>query len=154
MAFERSYFHTTVCWNNRAMEIFDHLLFFNQSQNSSVFSAGLLFWDWEVVEKFPSHWHSGRLLYETYMFWALDFHLSKTDFLWKCFVTSLIYKKNVEWDFIMDLQTLFLYKSFLYRCFKKADLLWEKFVLVIEKKLLKFEDEGREFAKGQEVKSF
>ena len=47
--------------------------------------------------------------YETYMFWALDFHLSKTDFLWKCFVTSLIYKKNVEWDFIMDLQTLFLH---------------------------------------------
>jgi hypothetical protein len=28
-----------------------------------------------------------------------------------------------------------------------SDLLWEKIVLVIEKKLLKFEAEGREFAK-------
>ena len=29
-----------------------------------------------------------------------------------------------------------------------SDLLWEKIVLVIEKKLLKFEAEGREFAKN------
>ena len=28
-----------------------------------------------------------------------------------------------------------------------SDLLWEKIILVIEKKLLKFEAEGREFAK-------
>ena len=32
-------------------------------------------------------------------------------------------------------------------CYQNSDLLWEKIVLVIEEKLLKFEAEGQEFAK-------
>ena len=67
-----------------------------------------------------------------------------------CKLTRKLVPRHTKWSqHISEIAfELFIILPSMVFCYQNcSDLLWEKIVLVIEKKLLKFEAEGREFAK-------
>ena len=67
IAYEHSYFCTTVCWKVRAKEVLAFFRYFDQSQNSTLTCAQIYMCNvgLKFRSKFQSHQFSSRLLYES-----------------------------------------------------------------------------------------